>query len=95
MKKSEHENLSEALYIWFIQQREKGIPMSGNFLKEKALQFYNQMENDHSQNEETFTASEGWLFRWKKRYNIRELTICGERLSAENKLTELQKFLPI
>ena len=92
MKKSEHETLSEALYIWFIQQREKGIPILGSFLKGKALQFYNQMENNCSQTEETFTASEGWLFRWKRRYNIRQLTICGERLSAENKLTELQKF---
>lgn len=30
-----------------------------------------------------FVASEGWLSRWKKRYDIRQYFVCGEKLSAD------------
>lgn len=91
MKKSDFENVGEALYLWFVQQREKGTPISGPMLKEKALNFYSQLRIECPE-EEKFTASEGWLFRWKRRYGIRQLNICGERLSAEGQASELQKF---
>lgn len=32
---------------------------------------------------ETFTASSGWLDRWKKRQAIRQLSVCGEKMSAD------------
>lgn len=92
MRKCEHERTDEALHVWFIQQREKGVPISGPILKEKALQFYKQLEDVVVDGQGKFTASDGWLFRWKKRYGIRQLQICGEKLSAENQLTELETF---
>ena len=36
MKLGTFEKLDEALYIWFRQQREKNIPVSGSLLQEKA-----------------------------------------------------------
>lgn len=53
---------------------------------------------------ETFTASCGWLDRWKKRHAIRQLSICGEKMSADegglnefkeefNKLVEEEGYL--
>lgn len=45
---SEHEGVSEAFYVWFMQRTEKGIKISGKFLKTEARQFY----------ETIFTASE-------------------------------------
>ncbi|GFW67928.1 jerky protein homolog-like [Trichonephila clavipes] len=31
----------------------------------------------------SFSASIGWLDRWKKRYGVRQLTITGEKLSSD------------
>lgn len=82
MKKSEYEKTSEALFLWFSQQRQKGSPISGPILQEKALFFRNKLD----EGEKDFTASTGWLDRWKKRYGIRQLEICGEKLSADSEV---------
>lgn len=37
---------------------------------------------------ENFVASEGWLNRWKVRHEVRSLTICGEKMSADVKAAE-------
>lgn len=36
MKLANHEKINEALYLWFTQQRDKGMPLSGVILQEKA-----------------------------------------------------------
>ena len=79
MKNSEYEQTSKALFLWFQQMREKGSPLSGPMLQSKALQFFNRFKDG----EEEFTASIGWLDRWKKRYGVRQLNITGEILSAD------------
>lgn len=84
MKKAEYEKTSQALYLWFCQQREKGSPISGPMLQEKAV-FY---QNTFKDGEEGFTASAGWLDRWKKRYGVRQLSVCGEKLSADTAAVE-------
>ena len=72
------------VYTWFIQERNRGTPLSGPILKEKALWFHEQLHpEDHS-----FTASEGWLNRWKNRHGIRQLAIQGELLSSTGYDTE-------
>lgn len=79
MKVCEYENTSEALFLWYSQMRNKGVPISGPLLQEKALIF----QKEFNDGEEGFTASTGWLDRWKKRYGLRQLTVCGEKLSAD------------
>lgn len=59
-------------------------------MKEKAL-FNGQLKGTDDE-DSSFAASEGWLHNWKKRYNIRELNICGEKLLAEVAIGELEKF---
>lgn len=66
----------------FSAQRQKGSPISGPILQEKALFFRNKLE----EGEKDFTASSGWLDRWKKGYGIRQLEICGEKLSADSEI---------
>lgn len=78
MKKGEHSKVEEALFLWHGQVRGKGLPVSGPLLQEKALQFHRNLEYEISD----FTASAGWLDRWKKRYGVHQLTIKGESLSA-------------
>uniref|UniRef100_K7G469 HTH CENPB-type domain-containing protein n=1 Tax=Pelodiscus sinensis TaxID=13735 RepID=K7G469_PELSI len=70
------EKVSEALFLWFTQQRDKG-PITGPILQEKALSF----QKEFNEEEPDFMASVGWLDRWKK-YRLRQLSICGEKLSA-------------
>lgn len=44
MKKSDYEKTSEALFLWFSTQRQKGSPISGPILQEKVLFFRNKPE---------------------------------------------------
>jgi hypothetical protein len=78
MKKGEYEKTSEALFLWFTQMREKGSPISGPILQAKALEFHKHFK----EGEEEFTASVGWLDRWKKSFGVRQLNTTGEKLSA-------------
>ncbi|XP_014276200.1 jerky protein homolog-like [Halyomorpha halys] len=81
MRKFENEELNEAVFLWFMQQREKGIPLTGPLIQEKAkvlaLQF--------GESSKPFTASSGWLDRWKCRYGIRQLNMSGEKLLADER----------
>lgn len=82
MKTGEFEKTSSALFMWFTQLRSKGSPVSGPLLQEKAIEFHNKFKDG----EEEFTASRGWLHRWKTRYGIRELNISGEKLSSDHEI---------
>lgn len=77
MKKPKNELLEEALYCWFLQERSTGQPISGPLLCENALQLNKKLGGD-----ETFVASNRWLYRFKLRHGIRELEIQGEKMSA-------------
>jgi len=70
--------LDKGLYRWFLQMRSLGNPVSGPVLQEKAIVFNNLFNG-----RKDFHASNGWLHKWKKRHQIRQLTITGERLSAD------------
>lgn len=78
LKKPTNEMVDDALWVWFMQERRKGTPLSGPILKEKALILHSKMGR-----EEEFVASEGWLGRWKKRHGVHYISICGEKLSAD------------
>lgn len=82
MKCSEYEQVSEALYQWFCVQKDKGTPVSGPILQEKALKFYDEIKDEV---ESGFTASYGWLDRRKQRYGDKQLSICGAKLSGDPK----------
>ncbi|XP_054011368.1 jerky protein homolog-like [Hylaeus anthracinus] len=78
IKKAKNVMLDEALYVWYMQERENGVSISGPMLRQKALSLNNKFSGDP-----TFTASVGWLGRWKARHGIR-LTISGENLLGES-----------
>lgn len=85
MKPAENHKLDDALFYWFTQVREKGSPISGPILQEKAMSLNKEMGGDQN-----FAASLGWLDRWKKRHGVRQIGICGEKLSADS--TEMEFF---
>ncbi|XP_053954505.1 jerky protein homolog-like [Anastrepha ludens] len=86
MKTAENKELEQAMFKWFLQQRSIGNPLSGPILCEKAKIFAEKMDNLSE-----FKASDGWLRNFKARHGIRELDLCGEKLSADN--TAAEKFI--
>jgi hypothetical protein len=66
MKTSDFEKVNEALFLWFTQQREKGVPTSGPMLQEKAKMLAELLGD----NGKIFVASSGWLDSFKHRYSI-------------------------
>ena len=79
MKTGTHSKVDEALFLWFQQIRAKGMPVSGALLQAQAVKFHEKIEKGSTE----FTASQGWLDRWKKRYGVRQLNISGESLSGD------------
>ncbi|KAG5872634.1 hypothetical protein JTB14_003722 [Gonioctena quinquepunctata] len=78
LKKAEHPEVEEALYMWFLQERNRHAPISGPMLAMKAKFFYKEITK-----KDDFVASKGWLERFKSRHGIRLMTITGEKLSND------------
>lgn len=77
MKNSMYEDLDKAVLEWFSQQRAQGTPISGPIIAHQAKIFFQQLGYEGE-----FDASSGWLTRFKERHGVRELSIQGEKLSA-------------
>lgn len=58
---------------WFRKARSKNIPVSGPILQQKACAVAAQMGMGQE-----FKASNGWLEKFKIRYNIKGMTVSGE-----------------
>lgn len=88
MKMAESKDLDDAFFKWFQQQRSSN-PLSEPIVCEKAKMFAEKMEGLSK-----FKASSGWLRNLKVRHGIRELDLCGEKLSADNYAAEnlLEEF---
>lgn len=86
VRKCKNDYLDKALIRWFCETRDRGEPISGPILKEKALVFNESLNGSTS-----FKASDGWLGKFKERYNIR---MTGEKLSDDYEGAEaFTKFL--
>lgn len=89
LKLGKDEELEQAVFLWFKQKREKGIPISGPILQAKARDLLKKL---HPESSEQFTASTGWLWRFCQCHNIRQLSLQGEKLSADRPAAE--EFIP-
>ncbi|XP_046351191.2 tigger transposable element-derived protein 2-like [Haliotis rufescens] len=72
--------LDAALFEWFTQSRNGGIPLSGEIVKMQAQ----KLSQDIHGPDDTFKASAGWLWRFQKRHGIKSFTVTGERRSADD-----------
>ena len=82
MKGGMYRKMDSALYLWFRQQREKGIPVTGLISLEKATEFHKLLYADSTTQ---FSASYG--FQW--RFGIKNLAISGEKVQMLFPLTNL------
>ena len=71
-RKSEFSEINEALHKWYLLACSKNIYPSGPQLSEKAREIAQRLHV------ERFSASNGWLDKWKRHYNVRYVKICGE-----------------
>ena len=81
MKGGMFDKLDNALYLWFRQQREKSIPITGPILLEKASEFHSLI---YAESLKPFIASTGFQWRFCNRFGIKGLVITGEKLSADH-----------
>ena len=65
-------DVNEALYDWFCLAVSKNVFPDGRILSEKAKEIAQHLGFVD------FKASNGWLDRWKKRHNIKQMTVSGE-----------------
>ena len=88
MRMADDEKLDEAVYLWFVQKRSQDFPVSGPILCEKAVQLHAQLHQGDSEAELLFQASRGWLWRFCQRHGIRQLSLQGEKISADASAVE-------
>ena len=69
LREANFAKVDEACYVWFLQQRSKGAPVTGPILQEKALQFYSQFYPESEK--DSFKGSTGWLTKFISRHGIR------------------------
>ncbi|XP_076643996.1 cag [Halictus rubicundus] len=89
IKKAKNATLDNALYIWYVQERENGVAISGPMLRKKALSLNEKLGGDP-----TFTASVGWLGRWKGRHGIK-LNLSSECFLSNSTSSEKTNCRPL
>ncbi|XP_014366598.2 jerky protein homolog-like [Papilio machaon] len=89
LKLPENPVLEEALFTWFLEQRRRHIPLSGEVVMEKARFFHKKLTGSD------FSASRGWLDNFKKRHGKRQLKVSGEKVSSNTEAVQpfQEKFL--
>ena len=71
-RSEEFQDINNAVWRWFCMAREALIPVSGPMIQEEALQIALKL------NVTGFTASNGWLEKWKTRHNVKQFSVAGE-----------------
>ena len=67
------QEINDDVYEWFVAQRGKNIPINGPVLQEYAREIGKQLYGS-----DKFKASNGWLEKFRTRYNINFRVISGE-----------------
>ncbi len=94
LKVGDDEQHDKVVYLWFKQKQIEGVPISGPILCEKAVQLHKKMYGEES----ILSGSTGWQWRFCKRHRIRNLSLEGEKLSADTEasatfITTFNKFV--
>ncbi|XP_021706484.1 tigger transposable element-derived protein 1-like [Aedes aegypti] len=79
--------MEKALVLWIEDNTQKRIPISGDMIKQKALNIYALLKNElpsTSEKQPEFKASNGWFSKFSKRYSLRNIKMAGESASADD-----------
>jgi len=80
---SKANHVDEALLKWFTGTLATDLPISGEILRAKAEKFANDLGDT------SFKPSNGWLDRWKKRYNIVYKKLYWEKIDSDGPSVEI------
>ena len=75
--------IDSRVYQWFCGARARNLPVSGDLLKQKA-----RLVADSINSEKPFLASNGWLCRFQKRYQITGRILSGESRSMDQDVVD-------
>ena len=78
------QTINNTVYEWFVAQRSKNISISGPILQEYARKVAEELGGPSH----NFKASNGWLDRFRTRYNINFRVISGEAAAVDKITTE-------
>jgi hypothetical protein len=81
-RESTFAELESVLFTWYLQARALNIPVDGTILRGKAKMIAAQL------NIENFTASNGWIARFKDRHGLVYKTLAGESAAVDSESTE-------
>ena len=79
-KKTANHDINILMYKWFLEVRSRNIPLSGPTIRQKALKYADALGIVD------FGASDGWLTRFKERYNIKFKEICDGLSSVDKNI---------
>ncbi|XP_018608961.2 uncharacterized protein LOC108935128 [Scleropages formosus] len=76
--------MEKALNLWVEDMNRKCVSIDGNMLRQKALRLYEDFSKGSPEMSDTkpFTASKGWLHRFRNRFGLKTIKIIGEDKSA-------------
>ena len=81
LKQGTFANLDDLIFKWLLTVRSRNVVVSASILKTKAKELAEKI------NIKGFQASDGWLDRWKNRYNVSFKTVSGEGNSCTAEMT--------
>jgi AcrR family transcriptional regulator len=81
-RESTFAELERVLFSWYQQARASNIPIDGTILRGKAKMIAAQL------NIENFTASNGWIARFKDRHGLVYKKLVGESAAVDSESTE-------
>ena len=85
LRPSEFEEVNKSLYLWYTLACSKNIHPGGPQLTEKAKEIAERLGKSD------FKGSRGWLDKWKKRYNVKQLKVNGESADVRGETVDSWK----
>ena len=86
---SKFSDVNQALYQWYCLACLNFFYPSGPQLVEKAKEIAARLVKSE------FIGTNGWLSKWKKRFNVRKLAICGESGDVSGETKSLHIMFPL
>ncbi|XP_023570238.1 general transcription factor II-I isoform X2 [Octodon degus] len=90
--------VEKALSLWVEDRSRSRVPVDGSALRQKALSLYEDFsqaspeQSCNAQERKPFTASKGWLHRFRRRLGLKNAKVTGE---AENACEEPAAACPV
>lgn len=78
------------LSTWNEDEKQHSVPLSKMLIQEKAKSLYVDLKNKYREGSEveSFGANHGWFEQFKKRYDLYNIRVTGQAVSAHNEVAQ-------